>query len=84
MFGIFQDMKPERIQLFGDGGVVFLSIVLGSFTDAVQVLNLIAWGLTDKPGWAVESAYFEDDTLEVRIVRTSGEETPEDAPAPKS
>jgi len=75
MFGIFQDMKPERIQLFDDGGVLLLSITLGAFTDAVQVLNLVAWGVADKKGWIVESAYFEDDKLEVRIVRSSGEET---------
>ena len=50
MFELFRflirpDMKPERIELEGGGTVFFLSIVIGSFEDALQVLALAAWAV---------------------------------------
>ncbi len=92
MFNIFIDpnIKAERTQFSGED-VVFLSILLGTFADAVQVLSLIAWALEDKPDWTVKDVYYDGDTLEVRIVRTTeeepeeGEEDPaEGDPTPKT
>ena len=79
MFNIFIDpnMKVERTQ-FHDGNVLFLSIVVGTFADAVQVLSLIAWALEARPDWTVKDVYLEGDTLEVRIARIATEEPTEE------
>ncbi len=79
-----EDMKPERIQFAGFNGVVYMNVEIGSFEDAVQIMNLTAWGLSDKPGWEVESAYFEGNTFKVRIVRTAADPLPNGEPETKS
>ncbi len=85
MFNIFIDpnIKAERTQ-FSDENALFLSIVLGSFAEAMQVLSLIAWSLEGRKDWEVKSASYEGGTLEVRIVRTAAEEPAEGDPASDS
>ena len=79
-FLIRPDMKPERIELEGGGTVFFLSIVIGSFEDALQVLAFAAWGIANQPDWKVASFAYEDHVLKVRIEQIRTQEPPEDDP----
>ena len=76
------DMKPERIELEGGGTVFFLSIVIGSFEDALQVLALAAWGIANQPDWKVASFAYEDHVLKVRLEQIRTQEPPADEESP--
>ena len=79
---LFPHMKPERIELEGGGTVFFLSLVIGSFEDALQVLAFAAWGIANQPDWKVASFSYEDHVLKVRIEQIRTQEPPADEESP--
>ena len=69
-------MKPERIELKEIGARFYLSLAIGSFSDVLQVLALVAWGLANQSDWKVGSVSYENEVLKVSLERTPSEEPP--------